>query len=480
MDARFAKCALLLFGLSDIHLLIAQQAPAAPDRVWHSSGELDASRQLLAEPQPRWSVDPKNEYTLAELIDCAESHNPNTRVAWEIAKERASELKIARAAYFPTLSAVVYAASLRQAALSDEYFHRQTIALYQPALHVDYLIFDPGRRAGEVEVAKANLIVADLAFNDTHRRLIYDVSAAYFRLLNEMGQREAEAVSLKNAEAVEADANDRLNHGLATRPDLLEASAARAQANFDLQAAVGAEAIALGDLVTLMGIPSETELKVQGLSELSVPTSMSDSLDRELERAFQQRPELLEAATRIKAAEGELKRAKADYFPTLRLTGDVGFARARGQEDSDPAHYAGGKVWDAGLEMRWTLFDGARRAGEVAAARAQKRAAEANLHALRDEIDQEVFTSYTNMQTALRQKQAAGALLEASVQSYEATREAYGYGLRSELDVVAAQRALAKARSEDVTARTQLLLRTADLAFRTSDVIQIQSPRTVP
>jgi outer membrane protein len=171
---------------------------------------------------------------------------------------------------------------------------------YQPTLSVEYLIFDFGGRSGAVDVAKANLIVANLAFNDTHRRLIYDISAAYFRMLNARGQREAAEVSLKNAETVEADANDRLNHGLATRPDLLEADAARAQADFDLQAAVGAEAIALGHLATLMGLPSETNLKVQSLSELSIPTAMGDSLNEEIEKAFRQRPELLEAVARIR------------------------------------------------------------------------------------------------------------------------------------------------------------------------------------
>ena len=341
-------------------------------------------------------------------------------------------------------------------------------------MNVEYLIFDLGGRAGAIDVAKANLIVANVAFNDTHRRLIYEVSAAYFRLLNAKGQREAAEISLKNAETVEADAEERLNHGLATRPDVLEASAARAQGDFDLQAAIGAEAIALGHLVTLMGLPSETDLKVQVLSELSIPSDMKDSLDEEIGRAFQQRPELLEAIARIRAAQGLQKQARSAYFPTIRFSGTGGLARGYGQEDLNPGHYAEGEVWTAGLELRWTLFDGARREEQVIAAKAQRRAAEADLHAFRDQIDEEVFTSYTNMQTALRQQQAATALLTAAAQSYEAAREAYGYGLRSELDVIAAQKALAQARFEDVAARSQLLLQGADLAFRTGDMIQAQ------
>ena len=480
MGSKVAKCVVLILGLLGVQVLSAQKTPPASNRAWHSKNELDVSKELALEPQPSWDIDPKKFYTLPELIDLAEKHNPDTRASWERAKTRAAELGIARSAYFPTLTAAVYATSLRQPGLSDEYFHRQTIALYQPTLYVEYLIFDLGGRAGAVDIAKANLIIANLAFNDTHRRLIFDISAAYFRLLNAKGQREAAEVSLRNAETVETDADDRLMHGLATRPDLLEADAARAQADFDLQAAIGAEAIALGHLVTLMGLPSETSLRVQSLSELSIPSAIGDSVVEEVERAFRQRPELLEAVARIRAAQGTLKQARSAYFPTLRFSGNGGLARGYGQEDLNPGHYAEGEVWSAGLELRWRLFDGARREEQVVAAKAQRRAAEADLHALRDQIDEEVFTSYTNMQTALRQQQSATALLTASVQSYEATREAYGYGLRSELDVIAAQKALAQARSEDVAARSDLLLQAADLAFRTADMIQVQAHGTKP
>jgi outer membrane protein len=480
MGGKVAKCVLLTVGLLWVRTLFAQKSPPVSTRPWHSKSELDVSKELAVEPQPSWDIDAKKFYTLPELIDLAEQHNPETLASWQRAKIRAAELGIARSAYFPTLTAAVYAASLRQPGLTNEYFHRQTIAVYEPSLSVEYLILDFGGRGGAVDVAKANLIVANLSFNDTHRRLIYDISAAYFRLLNARGQREAADVSLKNAETVEADANDRLMHGLATRPDLLEAEAARAQADFDLQAAVGAEAIALGHLATLMGLPSETDLKVQSLSELSIPNGVGDSLNEEIEKAFRQRPELLEAVARIREAQGKLKQARSAYFPTIRFSGNGGLARGYGQEDLNPGHYAEGEVWTAGLDLRWTLFDGARREEEAIAAKAQRHAAEADLHALRDQIDEEVFTSYTNMETALRQQQAATALLTASLQSYEAAREAYGYGLRSELDVIAVQKALAQARSEDVAARSQLLLQAADLAFRTADMIQVQAQASRP
>ena len=480
MGSRSAKCLLLVASVLWPRALGAQKAPPSPDRPWHSKEETDAARQLVADHQPAWSIDPQQVYTLAELIDLAEQHNPETRAAWERARMRANEVGVARSAYYPTLVATVFAASLRQPTLIGEYFHRQTIAFVSPTIDVEYLIFDLGGRSGALDVAKANLLIQNLEFNNTHRRVIYQVASAYFRLLNSKGQREAAEISLKNAETVESDAESRLRNGLATRPDVLEATAARTQADYDLQATVGAEEISQGELATVMGLSADTQFHVQSISELPIPTTAADSLGEEIDRAFKQRPDLLSAIARIRSAEGELKQAKSTNFPEIRFAGDGGLIRGYGQQDLYPGHYGEGETWSAGLEMKWTLFDGAGREKKIAAAKRQADAAEADLHAKRDQIEQEVFTSYTNLRTALRQQQVATALLAASMQSYEAARQSYSLGLRSQLDVISTQKSLAQAQYEDVAARTQLLSQVADLAFRTGDMIQIQSQTSKP
>jgi outer membrane protein len=76
------------------------------------------------------------------------------------------------------------------------------------------------------------------------------------------------------------------------------------------------------------------------------------------------------------------------------------------------------------------------------------------------------------LNTAFRQRQAALALLEAASQSYSAALESYKYGLRSLLDVTAAQKLLAQARTADVSSRAELLTQLANLAFRTGDRVR--------
>jgi outer membrane protein len=471
--AKFSSIVILLAFVSGASAAAAQSAPPAPDKVWHAPAEQGLSRDLTAHPEQKYEIDATHAYSLAELIDLAQRHNPETREAWQAARAKADDLGIARSQLFPTLTAVVLASSMRQAALLSSHFDRQTEGLFIPELHVTWLVFDGGERGATIDTAKANLLAADVSFNDTHRKLIYVVSSAYYHLLNARGQREAEEASLKNAQAVEEQAHSRLDNGMATRPDLLESTAARSQAEYDLQAAIGAEAIAHGELATSMGLPPETEFAVEGIDKVLQSTEMADSVEKEIERAFSQRPELLTQMTRLRAASASIKGARSAYIPSLSLTGDGGMARAYGELDQFPRTYAQGEIWSAGLELQWTLFDGLRREREMARAKAEKKAAEAGIDALRDQVSNEVWAAYTNMQTALRQQQAAAALLASSNEAYDATRESYSYGVRNIIDVITAQKTLAQARSEDVFARTQLLLQSATLAFRTGDLIQL-------
>lgn len=458
----------------------AQSAPVSPDKIWHSKAEESAAQELTATRSSKYTVDPAKTYTLADLIDLAEEHNPETRLAWQNAKARAASLGIARSALYPTVAAIAVANTSRIRVLFGTDFFRQTSGVFQPDIQVDYLIFDFGARSGAIDEAKANLLGADFKFNDAHRTIIFKVTTAYYQLLNAMGQEAAADASLKNARAVQENAEVRLANGLAIKPDVLEATAATAQAEYDLQAVVGAEEIARGNLATVLELPPETHIHVHDANSLSSPADLLEPEDQAVARAFQQRPDMKEQVARLRAARAEIKQARSTYFPTLSFSGDGGTVRQYGQQELLAPGYTSGDVWDVGLQLKWTLFDGARREHQIAEAKAETLAAQASVNSLQDEIANEVWAAYSNVKTAQRQQQAAMALLASADQSYAAALESYKDGVRNLLDVVSSQKALAQARSEDIYARTQLLAQLANFAFRTGDLIQTLPTKANP
>src|SRR5258706_13897217 len=234
----------------------AQTAPASPEHPWHGSVEVSMKEDVARVADSRFTVDQSKTYSLSELIDLAQAHNPATRGAWERARSQAAALGITRSELYPTLAAAAISQTESVQAFFGDRFHGQTIQSFQLALDLSYTVFDFGARSGRIDAARARLLSANFAFNDTHRSVIDQVQQAYYRLYNSIGQEDAARSSLSNAKAVEQSAEERLTNGLATLPDLLEARSATAQAEYDLQSALGAEEIAHGDLATAVGTSS--------------------------------------------------------------------------------------------------------------------------------------------------------------------------------------------------------------------------------
>lgn len=474
---RFRRRFFLLVGiLLAPAFACAQKAPPAADHPWELPSGGQQQLKLPAR-HAEFVPDPNQTYALPDLVNIAEQNNPETRVAWENAKARAADLGISKATLYPTLAAAVVGSTARVNILFNTEFVRQTTYNYGYALTLDYIIFDFGRRSDEITISKYNLIAANLQFNDTHRAVIFGVMQAYYRLLNARGQQDAAEASLKNAQTDRENSEARLNLGLATLPDVLEARSAEAQADYDLQATIGATDIAYGDLMTSLGLSPTVKLQVQGIQDLKIPDEIGTTVEKSIDLALAQRPDLLQRVAQLRAASAELKAAHSNYLPTLSVDGDAGLDRTYGQQYPLPGLYSPTQeFWNARLSLTWTIFDGWAREQRVKRANAEKKLAAADIDAIRDQVENEVWAAYSTARTALRQQRAAAALLASATESYNAALESYRYGVRSQIDVVSAQRTLAQARTADVNARTQLLTGIAALAFQTGDLLYGRVP----
>src|SRR5499427_5145020 len=179
-------------------VVFSQKAPSVPDRPWDASS---AKQQLTSPPlRPPPALDPAKIYTLADLVNIAEQNNPETRVAWENAKARAADLGIAKSTLYPTLAAVALASSVQLGVFFGNSFQKQTTESISPGgLTVDYTIFDFGQRSEQISASKSNLLAANFQFNDTHRKVIFQVMQAYYKLLDTKGKEDAARANLEDA-----------------------------------------------------------------------------------------------------------------------------------------------------------------------------------------------------------------------------------------------------------------------------------------
>jgi len=424
-------------------------------------------------------------YTLAELIDIAEHNNPQTRIVWERAKQKAEELGVAKSAYYPILAGEAAVAAERiidpfPKPLAPLGYVFVRIPLVQPEVTLQYLIFDFGRRAARVDAARAEQCAAGAHFIRTNQEVAYGVASRYYSLVTAKERLQASVESLKTTQTTQDAAEEQLRNGRSTLPDVLNARAETAQALFDKESADGDERIARVALTEAIGVEPTPDITIDYQPNASLPEELTMPINELIERAMKGRPDLESQAAEIRAADEAIRLAKAEYRPTIGFSGTAAYTSIWPTASYGELGSASAPTWSAGISLDWRLFDGGARKHELLDAESKWRAAKDELTDKQDQTTREVWTAYIGFHTAYRKQEAAVALLNSANASYSASLDAYKYGVKNLIDVVTAEKQLAQARLSSVAARSQLLLDAVDLEFVTGNLLRNLPPTTKP
>jgi outer membrane protein len=463
---------------SDLPERLRRQVAPGPAAPWRAPDLRGYSNAL--KPAEQAPIDPARQYDLPELIDVAQRVNPETRVAWERARQAAIAVGLVESEYFPvlTLAALGGYQTLPLPApqnLIPQGFFRIDLAQLVPGLGLRWLLLDFGRRGATMDTAKERLLAANLGFNRSHQDLAFRVQRAFYALTSIRARIAVAQSALDAARAVEGAAESRFKEGLETVPEVLLARQQAVQAEFELEDVAAKERDAQVALAESMGILPTTPLQVVDFSALALPPTLEDSVERTIDRALDQRPDLIAKVALVREKEAAVRRARADYFPTLSLVADLGgeLARFRYEVGNVTGNWAniGQLTYGAGLRLEWPLFEGGARKRKVELAEAERRAAEQEVSAARDRAINEVWKAYTDVRLGFRRLDVASALVKASESSYEAMLRSYRLGLGTLVDLLAARRELSRARFQEVDTKLSLLEASVALAFSTGETV---------
>jgi outer membrane protein len=449
-------------------------APPSYSVPWQPPPALTANRvQVVPGRGTPVPVDASAVYGLADLIDFAHRSNPETRRAWEEARAAAAQVGRAEAAYYPTLFLMAAGGASRVADQAPPSVGTFTVEGpgVSPKLQLDWILLDFGRRSSSVERRAQELFQANFAFNRKLQEVAFAVSRNYFSLEASRARVTAARETLQSAIAVEEAVGARLEEGLATRPDFLLARQERARAAFEVEDALGAVDDAQAALADSLGIPPTALMRVADLSGLTLPSGLGDSVEQIIDRALARRPDLSSRLATLRAREAEQRRAEAEFWPRFYMSGSVGQAVQRYRVGPPFGRFTMNETeYGAFLNFEWKLFDGFDRNNALREATALRGASEAELSALELKAIREVWKAYSDVKTALRKHEYALALLAASQEAYDSTLESYrSAGLSTVIDLLAAQRDLARARTTDIQTRAELLTAAAALTFAAGD-----------
>ena len=270
----------------------------------------------------------------------------------------------------------------------------------------------------------------------------------------------------------------RVDNGLATKPELLQAEQQTAQSALTLKAT---------------GVESDARVAlVEASDSATVPLKVADldkdrhqsrrSVDELIARALSQRPDLVAklANVRSRTKFEECER----YYPKVASTRERN--RARCQHCWLGKYFGDNRpTYGAFLTASVPIFDGFARSHKMEMAEADLHGAENELTGARDSAVREVWKAYTDFKTALRKQDSATKLVTASQNAFDAVLESYKNGLSTYPEIVSAQRNLAAARSVShdtqaaiFTTATALALSTGDLARPAARPLQPSTVRS--
>src|ERR1700747_3729272 len=473
--------------------------PWAPPALPRYEGELRQYQPTEAERGYFPAINPRKTYNLAELIDIAERSNPETRVAWERARMAAAAVGLTESAYypyvvaaaaggydrafipFPTLRTLPQPPPTNGNLPNVEIVGGSTLSteslLARGELTAKWLLLDFGGRSATRAVAREKLMMANVGFNGTHQKIVFDVTDRFYQLGTARQKVMVTQSALDAAKTVEQAAQARFDNGLATKPELLQAQQQSAQSNFDLQASLGAESDARVALIESIGLLPTVLLKVADLPEKShLNAQTEDSVGDLITKALAQRPNLVAKLANVRSKEYDIRQIRAEYYPKVTL--DTHFTETDLQVSVAKSDYFGGTrpTFGAFLTMNVPIFDGFARRHKLDMAEADLRQAENELAGARDSAARDVWKAYTDYRTALKKQDAAEKLLIASKSAFDAVLESYKQGLSTYPEVVSTERNLTVALATNHDTEAAIYTSQAALALSVGDLARPAPP----
>jgi outer membrane protein, multidrug efflux system len=390
---------------------------------------------------------------LQDLIRTALKQNYDLQIATQRIDAARAQVAVARSALFPQLAANGSFAGGKENQVQST-FNFLTLTA-DAAFQLDF--FGKLRRA--TEAARAQLLATEDARQTVVLTLVSDVASDYFQLLVLDLELQITHDTVQTQEDSVRLTNFRLQHGVATRLDVLQAQQTLDTANAqipDLERQIAQEENAISILLGNYPVPVARGLPlVQQPLPPEVPAGLPSSL-------LARRPDIREAEQDLVTANAEVGVAKAQFFPQISLTGSGGgsFGRSSVFSSLMSSQIA---IWSYGAQVNQPVFTGGGLTGNLKFAKSQREQAltaykEAIQHAFGDVSD--ALIGYQKLREVRVRQEITVADLQESVRlsnlRYTGGTTTYLEVLDGQRSLFSAELTLAEARGSEYQSLVQL------------------------
>jgi len=457
-------------------------------RLNQASAEVGTRSALQDDPASEQSVVASGKsLSLSELIDVAERHNPQTKLAWEQARQNALAVGVSEATLAPQITATLLAGGRRTVTampnfLTPKGYMAANAAAAFPEIQLSYLLLDFGHTRATIESAKALSIASNFDFTQTHQKLFMDVINAYYNHETSVADYQAAQEAVRNTHLLQVSAESRYAHGEATVVDVTMARSNAAIAVYQQDQKRSAEHSSRYALLQTMGLPPDANLPIASSQGTHLPQRIPGDVSRLMHASLERRPDILSDLYRMDAATATTRAAQKAMLPKLEFNANVqayiGEQKVYGYTQSAPASRVAQPNGTVAIQLSWPLFQGGLLQNQLKQAQSREQAQRATLDKDVLAAEQQVANARDALETSLSSVHSAAIARDAAQNAFKAASASYAAGVGNLTDATQAQAQLAQATSAYAVSHAQALMNAAALAFATGSLTSIAGIQT--
>ncbi|CCA93641.1 MULTISPECIES: efflux transporter outer membrane subunit [unclassified Novosphingobium] len=415
--------------------------PAAPVPVSWPAGDAYLAQSEAALPLVSYTEIFRDE-RLQALIRQALDNNRDLRVAAANVAASRAQVRVVRSDQFPELG-VSGAATYtdRQGSGSDgwSYSTQGGVSSFELDLF--------GKLANATEAQRNAALSTESAARTVRLGLVADLARAWSTYAADKDLLRIAQETAANAQRSVELTGALLKAGVAPRTDLRQAQQILETARGDLASQQTALAQDVNAIRLLVGADFDQALLPGSIAQVNdslavLPAGTSSQV-------LLRRPDVIGAEFDLRAANADIGVARAQLFPSISLTGLLGFAsNSLSSLFTDGAFSATG-----GGDASWSIFNAGGKAANVDVAKARRDAALATYEKTIQTAFSEVADALADQGTLAERLRSAQAFTEAASDTGKLTEARYRQGIDSYLDNLDAQRSLYSARKAEVSVR---------------------------
>jgi outer membrane protein len=328
-------------------------------------------------------------------------------------------------------------------------------------LAVSQLITDFGRTANLTASSRYAAQAEKQNANATREQVLLQVNVGYFNTLEAQAVLRVARQTVDTRQLLLDQVSVLASNKLKSELDVSFARVAVQQSQLLLQKARNDADDAVMSLSTALGYPQPKQFELADTGE-TVFTHTKD-VSQLVETALAQRPELLSLRNEHAAAQRFAKSQREARLPIISAVGMVGDSPSH--DSHLPDNYEVG-----GVQLSLPLFAGGLYAARQHEAELKAQADSELVRALEDNIVRDVHIAWSDVNTALDQLHTTEELVRNASEAYELAGARYQIGSSSIVELSQAQLNLTAAQIAAASARYNVFIQQAGLAYQTGSL----------